>query len=1425
MKKVVLLKVCYHCIAVILILFMAISLTTVAQDKPISKKDDKERLEKSTSVKDETKIPLKKSDMQDPKKYEIPLIQNQNGITDAAADYTFSYSTGTYTEITGGTVSTAVGDDAVESISLPFTFTYDGTDYTTGFICTNGWLEMGQTYIYAQFMNILESTIYKPFLCPLWDDLYSRGAPDNTEIMYKTTGTYPNRTFIVQWKNTCWSNSGSTVNFQVKLKENGNVIEFHYGTNNSTESRSASIGINDATGGSGHFISVTPGSPPTTSTTTANNSISSGDYPGNGVIYTFTPPSGPIPSAQTETNITTTSAGLGWTENGTATTWDIELGPTEFTPTGTPTANDVTANPYTYGSLSASTTYDWYVRSDYGSWQGEWVGPSTFTTRSLVDSYPYIQNLDDFTICGTISCTNGTCTLSEGWSNPTSGDDFDWTTDADGTPNSGTGPSGDHTSGSGNYLYTESSSCYSYKTAYLLSPCFDLTSLTNPKLSFWYHMRDDYWWKMGTMSVQASTDFGSTWSSDLWSKQYNQGLYWLNATIDLSSYTSATHLILRWTGLTGTSWTSDMAVDDITIFELVDSYPYTQNFDDFTTCGTNCSNGTCTLSKGWGNPTSGDDFDWTTDANGTPNNNTGPSGDHTSGSGNYLYTEASGCFPSKTAYLLSPCFDLTSLTNPKLSFWYHMWAYYDYMGTMSVQASTDYGITWSSNLWSKTGNQGNNWYKEILDLSSYSSTTHLMLRWTGTTGPHTTNGYYGDMAIDDVSIVQLLSGNYDIGSGQTYTSIADAISDLNTFEVSGATTFYLRDATYSESPMTINSIAGASAANTITFKPYSGVTPTITITAASDDAGFELNGADYITFDGSNTSDARDMTIIMAGTNSRGFELRGGASNNTITNCVIEGYSNSSSANYGIYVWGEDNDNNTFENNEIYKFYYGIFLNGTSNDDNTGNAIKDNEIGSSTAASYIGRYGISCSYQTNSEISGNEIYNIIGNTLPYGINFAFSNNSTISKNTIHDIVCTGTFGGSGTGIYIVISETTNANVTIDNNFIYHIAGDGNAPYYCPTGICVWFTTSGLSIYYNSIYLTPDATYGLGNYENNIWAASIFVYAGSGIDMRNNLLRTSLGERTGCTQTTYGYGVYCYGTTSPFTTIDYNDYYITGQDNNNIGYGNNTNYTDLTGWQGFTGQDGHSKNFIPDYTSTTDLHLNLSVANPDYIGTPISGITTDIDGNTRSTTYPYMGGSEGSYPLPVELISFNATVNKNDVTLNWTTAWEVNNAGFDVERQSLEVEKDIWTKIGFVEGKGTTNEPTYYTFPDRKLNTGKYNYRLVQRDYNNRSVEHFLSDEVTVGVPKKYALSQNYPNPFNPITKIDYDLPYNGKVNLVMYDITGRKIATIVNEVHTAGYYTTEFNASHLASGVYFYRIIAKGGKNDFIMTKKMLMIK
>ena len=193
-------------------------------------------------------------------------------------------------------------------------------------------------------------------------------------------------------------------------------------------------------------------------------------------------------------------------------------------------------------------------------------------------------------------------------------------------------------------------------------------------------------------------------------------------------------------------------------------------------------------------------------------------------------------------------------------------------------------------------------------------------------------------------------------------------------------------------------------------------------------------------------------------------------------------------------------------------------------------------------------------------------------------------------------------------------------------------------------------------------------------------------------------------------------------------------------------------------------------------------------------------------------------------LPIELTSFTGNVvNKRDVTLNWNTATETNNKGFEIERRNSGT-AETWAQVGYINGKGTTT-PASYDFTDRKLNTGKYNYRLKQIDYNGNFEYYNLNGIVEIGTPGKFGISQNYPNPFNPTTKIDFDLPFDSKVTLKLYDISGREVMTLVNEDRTTGYYTETFNMSNISSGAYFYRINANGGGQNYVMTKKMLMIK
>jgi hypothetical protein len=192
-------------------------------------------------------------------------------------------------------------------------------------------------------------------------------------------------------------------------------------------------------------------------------------------------------------------------------------------------------------------------------------------------------------------------------------------------------------------------------------------------------------------------------------------------------------------------------------------------------------------------------------------------------------------------------------------------------------------------------------------------------------------------------------------------------------------------------------------------------------------------------------------------------------------------------------------------------------------------------------------------------------------------------------------------------------------------------------------------------------------------------------------------------------------------------------------------------------------------------------------------------------------------------LPVVLSSFTSSVNKNNVTLHWTTEVELNNSGFRIEKMNTKENK--WKEISFVAGHGTTNEPKNYTFEDKKLQTGNYKYRLKQIDYNGNFEYFALENDVIVGKPNVFSISQNYPNPSNPKSKIDFEIPFNGRVAIKIYDILGREVLKIIDEAKEAGYYTVEFNGSNIASGVYFYNIVAEGEGQKFAKTLKMILVK
>jgi hypothetical protein len=248
-----------------------------------------------------------------------------------------------------------------------------------------------------------------------------------------------------------------------------------------------------------------------------------------------------------------------------------------------------------------------------------------------------------------------------------------------------------------------------------------------------------------------------------------------------------------------------------------------------------------------------------------------------------------------------------------------------------------------------------------------------------------------------------------------------------------------------------------------------------------------------------------------------------------------------------------------------------------------------------------------------------------------------------------------------------------------------------------------------------------------------------------------------------------------------------------------------------------------------------------------VGVKNSKFNIVVFGALLERTLPSISSPEGSairralegalsyvdFFIPVELISLTSFVSKNNVILSWSTATETNNRGFEVQRMDVEVMNKDWEVIAFIQGQGTTTEKKTYSYEDKNLTPGKYNYRLKQIDYDGTYKYYTLSETVEINLPFVFALHQNYPNPFNPVTKIKFVIPTSppspllskerggALVTLKIYDILGNEVTTLINESKAPGEYEVEWNAANFSSGVYFYTLRAGG----FVQTRKLVLLR
>lgn len=482
-----------------------------------------------------------------------------------------------------------------------------------------------------------------------------------------------------------------------------------------------------------------------------------------------------------------------------------------------------------------------------------------------------------------------------------------------------------------------------------------------------------------------------------------------------------------------------------------------------------------------------------------------------------------------------------------------------------------------------------------------------------------------------------LFGTYTVGTGGNFTTLTAAVAYANTNGLCGPTLFSLLNTAYSASetfPITINTLVGSSAINTLTIKPANGVSATIAGSNAS--AILKLNGSDYVIIDGSNAvgGTTKNLTISNNNTGTTSAVVwiatasaSNGATYNTIKNTIVSGNSRTttsaaiaSSSTTSVVTQSEaDNAYNTVQNCTVTGSYIGIGTYGPVALD-TGWVISGNIIGSSTNAR-AHYFGIDLFNAKDFILSNNTISGISANNANSSATAAIQaygtiNNGSIFNNTISDVANgDNSVGYSGTGIYLSSTSST-SNVSVYNNVIYDVKGVGFTGYFAAIGI--WTGAGGgFNIYYNSVSMNSSTQTTAGAASTNLLVSN----GVTNLDIKNNIYYNyaTIGNR---------YSVYSDATNTAFTSINNNDYFSTGS----IGYLGSAQ-TSLSDWKTATGKDANSINILPPFVSASDLHITAGCTSLESAGTPIVGLTTDFDSQTRSATTPDIGADEFAANIP------------------------------------------------------------------------------------------------------------------------------------------------------------------------------------------------
>jgi len=933
-----------------------------------------------------------------------------------------------------------------------------------------------------------------------------------------------------------------------------------------------------------------------------------------------------------------------------------------------------------------------------------------------------------------------------------------------------------------------------------------------------------------------------------------------SANLTFTDNTKATHDV----PLSGTGYNA-----------TVTSYPYNESFTSFTV-----SDNATGFADDWRTSPSNtlSAFRWNPNKGTTPTPNTGPSADHTSGNQNgiYLFTEATEGIIADSAFVYSPPFDLNSLTNPAIEFYYHM--YGSNIGTLKLDISTDNGNSWT-NLFSKTGQQQTSLYEDWLpfytELSAYVGKT-VKFRFEAKRG----NGVRGDIAIDDfyvgekinkslnsVTVTQAATSNALVGS--TDNEILKIVFDVeggsgtlpfNSIQVVGLNQ---NDADIATNGVKLYRTATATFGTDNLMASGSFAKGSVTFSGLNYDlqAGNNYFWVAYDISANATVGDTVDAKIPVNGIDVNGTTYNSEEDNPTgtrkLSGIALSSVTVTQASTTDIDLNGTLTDNKIlriFLNTELSTTSGGVSVDFTNltvttvnTNDNDVSAVKLYKTSTST-------FGTDNLVATGTIGKGSVTFNLsesLTEDAYYWIAYDIANNATPDDTIDAKIPANGmTISGSTynsteddpTG-YRVLRQFNSGGGTAYGGYFWSNStsnsGNNNPPVFSwidpvaegHTEITSWtsgsdddgyfevdnlpFTFTFFGKDYDTLYIGSNGviTFGSG-YSSTGYSASI-----PSSSAPNNMIAGCLMDLDDGTD-----GKVYYGTSGGNFVVTWWHYHDYGDDNEYITF------------QIILKQNGNIKTQYKYSESALEMGITSSTILGDalvgiedsagthgiqYRNNGIGGPIFDTNGKAGDLAVEY-GQNENA--LPVELTNFTAIPNKDgEVEIKWETATEVNTAMFEVERSLVTDKPDeeqTWVTIGNVKASGTSNSPKEYGIKDELSRSGKYAYRLKIVDMDG-NFEYSNIVEVTANIVLKYELSQNYPNPFNPTTTIKFSIKNSGKVKLAVYNALGQQVALLLNQEMEAGKYKVKFNASNLASGVYFYRI--QSGK--FTAVKKMLLLK